>query len=199
MATDRMVWARDLAEECVRLAADLAGAGDIWAVSGVLGEVARLERLAKRQKRQDALVRLSVLARKAEIKLARFPAWQQALQDGLSEADTRAKLIDPVLHRLGWGEDRIRREVAGADYALLTVDGRRVLAVLEAKREGSATDEGLAQAWEYAGEVGADWAFSTNGRGFAGVRRRTRVRMEGRLTEFPGPGVLEPQIPLLRE
>ncbi|MEA2074372.1 MAG: hypothetical protein U9O85_01350 [Euryarchaeota archaeon] len=28
----------------------------------------------------------------------------------LSEADTRAKLIDPVLHRHGWTEDLIRRE-----------------------------------------------------------------------------------------
>ena len=46
---------------------------------------------------------------------------------------------------MGWGEDRIRREVAGADYALLTLDGRQALAVPEAKREGSATDKGLAQ------------------------------------------------------
>lgn len=28
----------------------------------------------------------------------------------LSEADTRAKLIDPALHRRGWTEDLIRRE-----------------------------------------------------------------------------------------
>lgn len=28
----------------------------------------------------------------------------------LSEADTRAKLIDPILHRRGWTEDLIRRE-----------------------------------------------------------------------------------------
>jgi len=30
----------------------------------------------------------------------------------LSEADTRAKLIDPALHRCGWIEDLIRREEA---------------------------------------------------------------------------------------
>lgn len=29
---------------------------------------------------------------------------------GLSEADTRAKLIDPALHARGWTEDLIRRE-----------------------------------------------------------------------------------------
>ena len=33
----------------------------------------------------------------------------------LSEADTRAKLIDPALHARGWTEDLIRREeTAGA-------------------------------------------------------------------------------------
>jgi type I restriction enzyme, R subunit len=29
---------------------------------------------------------------------------------GLSEADTRSKLIDPALHARGWTEDLIRRE-----------------------------------------------------------------------------------------
>lgn len=29
---------------------------------------------------------------------------------GLSEADTRAKLIDPAIHQRGWTEDLIRRE-----------------------------------------------------------------------------------------
>ena len=34
---------------------------------------------------------------------------------GLSEADTRAKLIDPAIHARGWTEDLIRREeTAGA-------------------------------------------------------------------------------------
>jgi len=28
----------------------------------------------------------------------------------LTEADTRAKFIDPALHRRGWTEDLIRRE-----------------------------------------------------------------------------------------
>jgi type I restriction enzyme R subunit len=33
----------------------------------------------------------------------------------LSESDTRAKLIDPVIHQRGWTEDLIRREeTAGA-------------------------------------------------------------------------------------
>ena len=34
---------------------------------------------------------------------------------GLSESDTRAKLIDPAIHARGWTEDLIRREeTAGA-------------------------------------------------------------------------------------
>jgi type I restriction enzyme R subunit len=36
-------------------------------------------------------------------------------QTGLSESDTRAKLIDPAIHARGWTEDLIRREeTAGA-------------------------------------------------------------------------------------
>ncbi len=34
---------------------------------------------------------------------------------GYNEADTRAKLIDPAIHKVGWMEDLIRREeTAGA-------------------------------------------------------------------------------------
>jgi hypothetical protein len=39
----------------------------------------------------------------------------------LSEADTRAKLIDPALHARGWTEDLIRREeTAGAVEIMLS-------------------------------------------------------------------------------
>jgi len=40
----------------------------------------------------------------------------------LNEADTRAKLIDPKLHRSGWTEDAIRRE-----YSLTPETGGRVV------------------------------------------------------------------------
>jgi type I restriction enzyme R subunit len=40
----------------------------------------------------------------------------------LSEADIRAKLIDPALHRRGWTEDLIRREET--DRGIDIVDGR---------------------------------------------------------------------------
>jgi len=39
----------------------------------------------------------------------------------LSEADIRAKLIDPALHRRGWTEDLIRREET--DSGIDTING----------------------------------------------------------------------------
>ena len=41
---------------------------------------------------------------------------------GLSEADTRAKLIDPALNGRGWTEDLIGREETAGSIAV--VDGR---------------------------------------------------------------------------
>ncbi len=40
----------------------------------------------------------------------------------LSESDTRAKLIDPALHRCGWTEDLIRREET--KKGIYVVDGK---------------------------------------------------------------------------
>ena len=39
---------------------------------------------------------------------------------GLSEADTRAKLIDPAIHARGWTEDLIRREETAGAIELLS-------------------------------------------------------------------------------
>ncbi len=41
---------------------------------------------------------------------------------GLSESDTRAKLIDPAIHARGWTEELIRREEAAG--AVEIIDGR---------------------------------------------------------------------------
>lgn len=46
----------------------------------------------------------------------------------LSEADTKAKLIDPVLHKIGWTEDLIHREETACGIDI--VDGKT-----EKKRE----------------------------------------------------------------
>src|SRR5659263_45402 len=82
----------------------------------------------------------------------------------LNEADTRAKLIDPAIHKCGWTEDLIRREeTAGTveiingkarrrsrgkiDYVLrvkVNVDTQPVaLALIEAKKESLPPGHGL--------------------------------------------------------
>ena len=107
----------------------------------------------------------------------------------LSEADTRAKLIDPALHRRGWTEDLIRREeTAGAveiingkarrrargkiDYVLrikVNVDTQPVaLALIEAKKESLPAGFGLDQAKGYAEcrRLQVKYVFSSNGHQF---------------------------------
>lgn len=96
-----------------------------------------------------------------------------------TEADTRADRIDPVLAAQGWGKvetSRVRREVIApgrileggrsatpmsSDYVLI-YRGQK-LAVMEAKRAGIATAEGVAQAKEYARRLKTRFAYATNG------------------------------------
>ena len=89
----------------------------------------------------------------------------------LSEADTRAKLINPALYARGWTEEMIRREeTAGTieivggkarrrargqvDYTLrlkVTPDSQPVaVAIIEAKKAGESPAKGLEQAKAYA-------------------------------------------------
>ncbi len=84
-----------------------------------------------------------------------------------NEADTRAKLIDPAIHKCGWTEDLIRwEETAGTveiingkarrrslgkiDYVLrvkVNIDTQPVaLALIEAKKESPPPGHGLDQA-----------------------------------------------------
>ncbi|MBI4494190.1 MAG: hypothetical protein HY690_15485 [Chloroflexi bacterium] len=104
----------------------------------------------------------------------------------LSEADTRAKLIDPALHARGWTEDLIRREeTAGAiviidgkprkqakgrvDYVLrvkVNPDTQPVaVALIEAKAEKLPPAHGLEQAKLYAvsKRLNVPFVFSSNG------------------------------------
>lgn len=96
-----------------------------------------------------------------------------------NEADTRADLIDPRLHAVGWnGQEQavIKREqicpgrimVGGkrgqsvsADYVLI-YRGRK-LAVVEAKKESLSYTEGVRQAKDYAERLQCRFAYSTNG------------------------------------
>src|ERR1700733_3189930 len=89
---------------------------------------------------------------------------------GFNESDTRAKLIDPAIHAIGWTEDLIRREeTAGAieiidgrprkrakgrtDYVLrikISAETQPVaVALIEAKAENLPPGHGLEQAKGY--------------------------------------------------
>lgn len=130
---------------------------------------------------------------------------------GLSEADTRAKLIDPSLYRRGWTEDHIRREeTAGAidivndkprrrgkgrtDYTLrvkVSFDTQPVaVAVLEAKAEHLPPTHGLEQAKLYAAckRLNVPFVIATNGHLFVEFDRTTGKTTAARpLGELPTP------------
>jgi type I restriction enzyme R subunit len=129
----------------------------------------------------------------------------------LNESETRAKLIDPALHAVGWTEDLIRREeTAGAveivngrarrrshgrvDYTLrvkVTPDSQPVaLALIEAKAEHLPPDHGLEQAKAYAESkrLNVPYMFSTNGHLFVMYNRLTGITDKPRkINEFPKP------------
>jgi type I restriction enzyme R subunit len=132
----------------------------------------------------------------------------------LSEADTRAKLIDPAIHVRGWSEDLICREttlgaveiVAGkarrrsggrTDYTLrvrVSTDAQPVaLALLEAKKDTLPPGHGLDQAKGYlrASQHNVQFVFSSNGYMFVEFDRSTGMTTEPRpLSEFPSPADL---------
>ncbi len=130
---------------------------------------------------------------------------------GLSESDTRAKLIDPGLHARGWTEDLIRREeTAGAiqiidgkprkrskgrvDYVLrvkVNPETQPVaVALIEAKAEHLPPVHGLEQAKLYAGakRMNVPFVFSSNGHLFVVYDHLTGLTADPRpLTELPTP------------
>ncbi len=132
----------------------------------------------------------------------------------LNEADTRAKLIDPAIHKRGWTEDLIRREeTAGTveiingrarrrsrgkmDYVLrvkVNVDTQPVaLALIEAKREALPPGHGLDQAKGYAEckRLQVKFVFSSNGHQFVEFDCFSGMTSAPRLmTEFPTPAEL---------
>ncbi|MBE3112281.1 MAG: DEAD/DEAH box helicase family protein [Acidobacteria bacterium] len=129
----------------------------------------------------------------------------------LTESDTRAKLIDPAIHRCGWTEDLIRREeTAGAieigdsgprrrsrgriDYVLrikATLDSQPVaVALIEAKAEHLPPTHGLEQAKLYAAckRLNVPFVYSSNGHLFVEFDRFTgQTSAPAPLTEFPAP------------
>ncbi|HOX23161.1 MAG TPA: DEAD/DEAH box helicase family protein, partial [Elusimicrobiales bacterium] len=130
---------------------------------------------------------------------------------GLSEADTRAKLIDPAIHQRGWKEDFIRREeTAGTieigengprrrpkgrvDYILrikVAIDTQPVaIALLEAKADTLPPGHGLEQVKLYATckRLNVPFVFSSNGYQFVEFDRFTgKTTKPQQMSAFPVP------------
>ncbi len=104
----------------------------------------------------------------------------------LNEADTRAKLIDPAIHKRGWTEDLIQREETAGTVEIISDRPQRkprgridyvlrykanvgtqpvALALIEAKQESLPPGHGLEQAKEYAKckRLNTKFVFSSNG------------------------------------
>ncbi len=131
-----------------------------------------------------------------------------------NEADTRAKLIDPAMHKCGWTEDLIRREetegtveiIGGKarrrargkiDYVLrvkVSIDTQPVaLALIEAKKESLPPGHGLSQAQGYAEcrRLNVKFVFASNGHQFVEFDNFTGLTTAPRpMAEFPSPGDL---------
>ncbi|MBI5919033.1 MAG: DEAD/DEAH box helicase family protein [Nitrosomonadales bacterium] len=120
----------------------------------------------------------------------------------MNEAETRAEHIDPALKAAGWGVvegSRVMREYritegrlqgAGqrskpeiADYVLVYRNHK--LAVVEAKRWDLPYTEGLGQAKQYAGKIGARFTYATNGLRIYGVDMQSGA--EGDVDSYPSP------------
>jgi type I restriction enzyme R subunit len=102
----------------------------------------------------------------------------------LSESDTRAKLIDPALHRIGWTEDLIHREETACGIDIIDGKPKRrssgridyllrirvnistqpiAVALLEAKKNTEPPDKGLEQAKKYARLNNVPFVYASNG------------------------------------
>ena len=130
----------------------------------------------------------------------------------LSEADTKAKLIDPALHRRGWTEELIRREETERSIEVIEGKARRkqkgrtdyllrlqvnkssqpvAVALIEAKRNSEPPDKGLEQAKKYARLNHVPFVYSSNGYLFIEYDNFTGKTSQSRpLEEFPAPEVL---------
>jgi type I restriction enzyme R subunit len=131
-----------------------------------------------------------------------------------SEADTRAKLIDPAIHACGWSEDMICRETtlgaveiiggkarrrAGGrtDYTLrirVNTEAQPVaVALLEAKKDTLPPGHGLDQVKGYlrASQHNVQFVFSSNGHLFVEFDRSSGMTTAPRpISEFPSPADL---------
>lgn len=127
----------------------------------------------------------------------------------LTEADTRAKLIDPALHRCGWTEDLIRREETNKGVDIIDGKPRRkqknrtdyilrikvasypqplAVALIEAKKSNEPPDKGIAQAKKYARLNNVPFVYSLNGHLFVEYDNFSGKTSEPHsLEKFPTP------------
>jgi type I restriction enzyme R subunit len=132
----------------------------------------------------------------------------------MNEADTRAKLIDPAIHKRGWTEDLIRREETAGTVEIINGKPRRrsrgkidyvlrvkvnvgtqpvALALLEAKKENLPAGHGLDQAKGYAEckRLNVKFIFSSNGHQFVEFDCFTGLTSVPKpVIEFPAPAEL---------
>jgi len=122
---------------------------------------------------------------------------------GISEADTRVKIIDPLLRKSGWSKEDIKRDfyfkkgkiiIEGnesrrgekkfADYLLFYKSAFQI-AVIEAKRYFKHPAAGISDAKEKAKILGVNFAYSTNGEKFEEFDFSTNKQKT--LNKFPTP------------
>jgi type I restriction enzyme R subunit len=128
-----------------------------------------------------------------------------------SEADTRAKLIDPALRMRGWTEDLIRREETAGTIEIIGGKARRrargqvdytlrlkiavatqpvAVALIEAKKSSLPPGHGLDQAKAYAQSkrLNVPFVFASNGHQFVEYDRFTGLTQPPRpMRDFPAP------------
>ncbi|MZP28709.1 DEAD/DEAH box helicase family protein [Heliobacterium undosum] len=132
-----------------------------------------------------------------------------------TEADTRAKLIDPALHKCGWTEEHIKREVSAGAIEIIRGQARRraqgrvdyllriklnpdtqpvAVALIEAKAEHLPPNHGLEQGKLYANSkrLNVPFVFSSNGHLFVEYDRITGLTSQPKpMNQFPNPVELQ--------
>lgn len=139
---------------------------------------------------------------------------KSSISHAFNEADTRAKLIDPKLYKVGWTEELIRREETAGQIIVVNGKAKRrrgkidytlrlkvgigtqpvAVALVEAKKESEMPGKGLEQVKLYgeAKRFNVQFVFSTNGHQFVEFDRVTQKTTAPRpLTEFPTPQQLK--------
>lgn len=124
----------------------------------------------------------------------------------LSEADVRAKYIDPSLQKAGWDEnEQIRREVSFTDGRIIIKKTKVIrgvkkqadyilnyrpnypIAIVEAKKNTLPVGEGMQQAKEYGEILDVPFIYTSNGENFVEFDSFTGIEREISLEDFPSP------------